>query len=424
MQISRKDIFDGIALTTVKTGKFKFNRIFIDLILPLEREHAAENALFTSVLLRGTNNHQNLLSIQKELASLYGAEIDSYVGTNGEAHVITIYAKLLSNRYALNGEDITGGVTSLLTEIIKSPKTENGVFDKAYVESEKDKLITDIEAQINDKDSFALKRCTEIMCANEAWGISEIGKAEDVAKITPASLFERYKYILSHAKTEVWVIGDIEEAVSEAFVRNTFADVARGEIPDYSTDVVKEATEVKKVCEHQTLNQGKLVLGFRTGIGGYEEDYNVLRVLNGVFGSGTQSKLFRNVREKLSLCYHCSSRIYTKGVMMVTSGIEVANREKARNEILFQLEEIKKGNITEEELVSAKKRLRNAFLSVDDSADAIHSHYASSRIFGSEDSPADLIEKTERVTIEQVVAAAKNIQLDTEYFLCGTEGAQ
>ena len=422
MQISRKDIFDGIALTTVKTNKFKFNRIFIDFILPLEREHAAENALFTSVLLRGTKNHGDLLSIQKALSALYGAEIDSYVGTSGEAHVITVYAKLLANRYALRGEDITGGVTALLKEIVTEPKTENGVFCSAYVENEKEKLITDIEAQINDKDSFALKRCTEIMCANEAWGISEIGRAEDVEGITPASLFERYEYILSHAKTEIYFIGDIEEDDAEAFVRDTFADIARAEIPDYSTDVIKDVREVKSVCEHQSINQGKLVLGFRTGIGGYEDDYDVLRVLNGVFGSGTQSKLFRNVREKLSLCYHCSSRIYTKGVMMVTSGIKVSNYEKAKNEILFQLEEIKKGNITEEEIVSAKKRLRNGFLSIDDSADAIHSHYSAAEVFGSSDSPADLIEKTERVTREQIIAAAQNVKLDTEYFLCGTEG--
>ena len=422
MQISRKDIFDGIALTTVKTNKFKFNRIFIDFILPLEREHAAENALFTSVLLRGTKKHGDLLSIQKALSALYGAEIDSYVGTSGEAHVITVYAKLLANRYALRGEDITGGVTALLKEIITQPKTENGVFCSAYVENEKEKLITDIEVQINDKDSFALKRCTEIMCANEAWGISEIGRAEDVDCITPASLFERYEYILSHAKTEIYFIGDIEEDDAEAFVRDTFADIARAEIPDYSTDVIKDVREVKSVCEHQSINQGKLVLGFRTGIGGYEDDYDVLRVLNGVFGSGTQSKLFRNVREKLSLCYHCSSRIYTKGVMMVTSGIKVSNYEKAKNEILFQLEEIKKGNITEEEIVSAKKRLRNGFLSIDDSADAIHSHYSAAEVFGSSDSPADLIEKTERVTREQIIAAAQNVKLDTEYFLCGTEG--
>ena len=422
MQISRKNIFDGIALTTIKTNKFKFNRVFIDFILPLEREHAAENALFTSVLLRGTKKHENLLSIQKALSALYGAEVDSYVGTSGEAHVITVYAKLLANRYALRGEDITGGVISLLKEIIKEPKTENGVFDSAYVENEKEKLITDIEAQINDKDSFALKRCTEIMCANEAWGVSEIGKKEDVAKITPASLFERYKYVLSHAKAEVFVIGDIEESDAEAFVRDMFADTERGEIPDYSTKIITEVGEVKSVCEHQSLNQGKLVLGFRTGIGGYDADYDVLRVLNGVFGAGTQSKLFRNVREKLSLCYHCSSRIYTKGVMMVTSGIKVSNYEKAKNEILFQLEEIKKGNITEEEITSAKKRLRNAFLSISDSADSLHSHYSAAEVFGSSDSPCDLIEKTERVTREQIIEAAKKVQLDTEYFLCGTEG--
>ena len=422
MQISRKDIFDGIALTTVITDKFKFNRIFIDFILPLEREHVAENALFTSVLLRGTEKHPNMLSIQKELASLYGAEMDSYVGTNGETHVITVYAKLLADKFALGGEDITGGAASLLSEIITNPKKENGVFDETFVESEKEKLITDIEAQINEKDAYALKRCIEIMCEKEAWGVSELGKIEEVKKITPASLFKRYKYILSHAKIEIFAIGNLDEVKMELFARNIFANVARGAVPDYSTKIVKDVEKVKDVCEYQALNQGKLVLGFRTGIGGYDADYHVLRVLNCVFGSGTQSKLFRNVREKLSLCYHCSSRIYPKGVMMVTSGIEVKNREKAKNEILTQLEAVKKGDISAEELESAKKRLRNSMLSVEDSAEAIHSHYAGNRIFGIFETPSETIAKMESVTVEEIVAAAKNIKLDTEYFLCGTEG--
>jgi hypothetical protein len=152
-----------------------------------------------------------------------------------------------------------------------------------------------------------------------------------------------------------------------------------------------------------------------------EKEYDVLRVFNCIFGSGTQSKLFMNVREKLSLCYHCSSRIYSKGVMMVTSGIEPANYDKARNEILAQLDEIRNGNISDEEMDSAKKRLRNSMLSVGDSAEAIHSWYVNNRIFGIEASPEELIAKIERVTKEEVAAAAKKVTLDTEYFLCGEE---
>ncbi|MBQ8404682.1 MAG: insulinase family protein [Clostridia bacterium] len=422
MQISRKEIFDGIALTAVKTDKFKFNRIFIDFIVPLTHEHAAENALFADVLTRGTEKYPGLLAVQKKLSSLYGADIDSYVGTSGEAHIITIYAKLIKDKYTLGGESITAALNELLAEVITKPQTENGVFLSEYVESEKEKLINDIAAQINDKDSFALHRAIELMCANEAWGVSEFGKAEDVEKITPASLFEHYKYLLSHAQIEVFTVGEFPEGAEEALVRELFADTARGEVPDYSTKIIKTVEKVKTIREHQELKQGKLVLGFRTGIGGYEEDYDVLRVLNCVFGSGTQSKLFLNVREKLSLCYHCSSRIYTKGVMMVTSGIEVKNYEKAKNEILFQLDEIRNGNISETEISSAKKRLRNAMLSVSDSPEALHSWYANNRIFGITDTPEEIIAKTEAVTKEQLVAAAQKIALDTEYFLCGTEG--
>ena len=212
--------------------------------------------------------------------------------------------------------------------------------------------------------------------------------------------------------------------MAENVVREIFGKVQRGNVPDYSTKIVRTAEKVKKAVEHQELKQGKLVLGFRTGVSAYEEEYDVLRVFNCIFGSGTQSKLFMNVREKLSLCYHCSSRIYSKGVMMVTSGIEPANYDKAKNEILLQLDEIRKGNISDEEMDSAKKRLRNSMLSVGDSAEAIHSWYVNNRIFGIEATPEEMIAKIERVTKEEVASAAKKVVLDTEYFLCGEEASK
>lgn len=422
MQISRKDISNGIALNTVKTNKFKFNRIFIDFILPLEREHAAENALFASVLLRGTKKHPSLLSIQQKLSSIYGAIMDSYVETRGEAHVITLYSKFLDDAFALGDEDITGEATSLISEVLTEPKTVDGVFDATFVESEKQKLINSIEAQINDKNAFALKRCIQVMCEKEAWGISHAGEVEDVEKITPVSLFERYKYILSHAKIEVWAIGTMDEQKTEEWVRSMFKNIERGEVPDYSTKIITDVEKIKTVCEHQNIAQGKLVLGFRTGVGGYDKDIYVMRVFNSIFGgSSTQSKLFCNVREKLSLCYFCASSIYMKGAMTVISGIEPKNKEKAKAEILAQLEAIKNGDITEEELENAKKSIRNAFLNIEDRPERIHSHYLGGEIFNMAETPAEAIEKTESVTIEQIVDIAKNIKLDTEYFLCGTE---
>jgi predicted Zn-dependent peptidase len=421
MQISRKEIYDGIALTVIETDKFKFNRIFIDFVLPLENERAAKNALFADVLMRGTEKYPGLLPLQKKLSSLYGADVDTYVGTSGEAHVITVFAKLLKDKYALGGEEITREGAELLCEVLTNPQKENGIFCEAYVESEKEKLIDDIAAQINDKDAYALHRAIEIMCEGEAWGISELGKPEDVEKITAGELYEHYNYVLSHAQAEVFAIGEFPEGTPEKLVRDMFGGVSRGEVPDHSTKIVRAAGEVKKAVEHQELRQGKLVLGFRTGVGEGEDGYDALKVFNCVFGSGTQSKLFMNVREKLSLCYHCSSRIYAKGVMMVTSGIEPANYDKARNEILAQLDEIRNGNISDEEMDSAKKRLRNSMLSVGDSPEALHSWYANNNIFSLSATPEEMIERLERVTKEDVAEAAKKITLDTEYFLCGKE---
>lgn len=424
MQISRKCIADGVFLTTVKTDKFKFNRVFADFILPLEKEHASTNALFPSVLLRGSVNHPNLLSIQRALSSLYGADADSYVSTCGEAHVITFYLKLMKEKYAIDKSDITGGATSLLRELMREPITENGVFSGEYVESEKHKLIDDIAAQINDKDSFAQRRCIELMCANEAWGVSELGKAEDVEKITPSSLYERYKYTLSHARAEFWFIGDFEYAAAENFVRGIFSGVSRGNTPDFSTRIVRDVAAQRKITETQNINQGKLVLGYRAGKGGYDGDFYVLKVLNSIFGGTAQSKLFLNVREKLSLCYSCSSRLYNKGIIIVSAGIEPKNHDIALKEIEAQLDAVRNGEITEEELEEAKRQLKNSLISVEDSAEALHSYYLGNTIFGSSDSPCELIKKIESVTVTEIAEAARGIKLDTEYFLYGTEAGR
>ncbi|MGN1094920.1 MAG: EF-P 5-aminopentanol modification-associated protein YfmF [Eubacteriales bacterium] len=422
MLISRKDISDGVSITAVKTDKFKFNRVFIDFILPLCREHASENAMFSDVLFRGTKLHPDLLSIQRELSSLYGAEADSYVGTCGEAHVITMYAKLMKDKYAIDGTDITRGVLSLLSEIITMPRTENGVFLPEYVESEKEKLSDDIASQINDKDSYAVRRCIEIMCENEAWSVSELGRQKDVEKITPASLYERYKYILSHARTEIFTVGELSLEEAERFARGIFSGVSRGKTPDFSTQVISDVSSVRSVTERQTnINQGRLVLGFRTGKGAYDADFYVLKVLNAVFGGGVMSKLFVNVREKMSLCYYCNSRLYNKGVMIVSSGIDSKNRAAAKNAIMEQLDEIRHGKISEEELSEAKKYIRNSLLSISDGAGAIHSYYLSNLVFGIKDTPEEMIEKTERVSVSDIVHAAEGIKLDTEYFLCGGE---
>jgi hypothetical protein len=115
---------------------------------------------------------------------------------------------------------------------------------------------------------------------------------------------------------------------------------------------VETAEDVTYVKETAPVKQGKLVMGFRLGMKDRNDDYAAKRIMSDVFGGNPNSKLFKVVREEMSLCYYCSSRMLrAKGIMLVQSGIESFNEEKAKTAILDQLEEIKKGNFTEEDLI-------------------------------------------------------------------------
>jgi predicted Zn-dependent peptidase len=295
------------------------------------------------------------------------------------------------------------------------------------VESEKELQCESIRSLKNSPRSYASEKCRALLYCNEPCGASAYGSEEQVMSITREELTAHWKDLLSNLRLDAFFVGRDEKylisALSQCLLPEMkgFCKASKGDDGLYRV-FVEPKKETLYAEDTLPVSQGQLLLAYRTGATLTDEGFYACTLLNEILGASPISKLFMNVREKQSLCYHCSSRIYTKGVMMVTSGIKVSNYEKAKNEILFQLEEIKKGNITEEEITSAKKRLRNAFLSISDSADSLHSHYSAAEVFGSSDSPLDLIEKTERVTREQIIEAAKKVQLDTEYFLCGTEG--
>jgi predicted Zn-dependent peptidase len=232
--------------------------------------------------------------------------------------------------------------------------------------------------------------------------------------------------VLSRARVEIFAVGNFDfDTLCETF-RASFAQADRKEVYTISTKPLSAPKEtVKTVYERQNIAQGKLSLGFYTGITAADDNYTTMQILNAVYGAGVTSKLFCNVREKLSLCYYCgSSDNAQKGFMTVNSGIEFKNEKKAADEILAQLEEIKNGNISESELRDAKLALIDSAERIADSAVNTLNWYFSGVMNGKILTPAEKREKIEAVTVADIVEIAKNIRLDTYYFLCNKEENQ
>lgn len=414
-------ISDGIFLNVISTDKFKTNYLSINFITQLDKKTASLNALLPEVLVRGTQKHKDIPALKTALDDLYAASVEGKVFKRGEYQICGLNASWLADKYSIDGTRITEGTLDLFEEILFMPYTEEGHFSDTYVESEKNDLIDDIRALINNKNSYAVIRCKEEMCKNERGGISEYGDEESVRNITSEALYDAYQDLLRTSRIEVFYVGSGSKADIQARIEKMFAGKNRSYKAFEKSPVITEVGEVKNVTEKMSAAQGKLALGFRTGsvVGG--EDYSAFPVFVEMFGNSPVSKLFMNVREKLSLCYYCRAiPDGIKGIMTVTAGIEVCNKEKTQNEILAQLDAVKNGDITDEELILAKKSLKNAYNELNDSPPALEGWYLTRRLSDLGDSHEKVCESFMKVTREDVIRVANKIKLDTVYFLEGT----
>ena len=425
MEGKRTQLFPGVWLRTVHTDKFKSAYLSLTLMTQLNRENASANALLPRVLRRGTMVHPDMESLSAALDELYGGAVEPVVRKRGESQCVGFLASFLDNAYALNGEDILSGAAELLGEMLLNPLTRDGVFDPDYVEGEKANLIDELRGQINDKRIYATRRLTQLMCREESFGADKLGQEDKVAAITPESLWARYQKLLSSAQIEVYYSGSADpERVREIMERvfSTLPVSQEREEPECEVRIHAEQ-EPNVIEEVMDVNQGKLAMGWRTGgITVWEEECPALVLCSAVFGGTSMSKLFMNVRERLSLCYYASSALEKqKGLMIVSSGIEFQNYETAKREILAQLEDVKAGKITDDELEGARRILINQYRSIEDEQGRMEEYWLGQAAAGTEDDPGTLAARLETVTGEQIAQVARKLELDTVYFLKGKE---
>ena len=304
-EVSRRELFPGVWLRTVHTNKFKSAYLSVTLLAPLEPETAAANALIPSVLRRGTAAHPDMESLSAALDELYGGAIEPAVRRKGETQCVGFVASFLDDAYALNGEKILESAAALLGELLLRPYTQDGIFCPDYTAGERANLIDRIRGQINDKRSYATHRLIQLMCGEEAFGTDKLGDETTAAAITPAALWQRYQELLRTAAVEVYYCGSAQPERVEAALSSALSGLPVNEarvVPDCEVRI-HAGTQPRVVEEALDVTQGKLAMGFRTGgITCWEEEYPALAMCSAVFGGTTLSKLFLNVREKLSLC--------------------------------------------------------------------------------------------------------------------------
>ena len=423
METTRKEIAPGVSLTYLHTDKFKTGFMSLTLLTQLTREDAAKNALIPYVLRRGTLKHPDMEALSATLDDLYGARIEPAVRKKGEIQCIGFFADFVDDAYVPGHESIVEKISQLMGELLLSPNTRGGLLLPQYVDSEKEKLIERIRSVINDKTSYSVHRLRELMCFSEDYAVSAIGTEEAANSIGYQKLTKHYRKLLMESPIEIFYCGSAELWRVERAVTESLSTLPRGDINvDIGTDIRLNAIEDEPriFTEELDVTQGKLAIGFRLGDGMLDPDAAALTVLNAVYGGALTSKLFTHVRERLSLCYFASSSMDRhKGVMFAYSGIEFDKYDEALSEILAQLEAVKDGDITDEELDSAKRYVATHLRASMDSPAALEDFWLSQNIGGLPYGPEELAALCEDVAKGDVVKLAGGIQCDAIYFLRG-----
>lgn len=417
--MERTKLGAGLTLCTHSTEQFKTSAVSVNIITPLD-EAASEKALLVHLLSRTNKAYPTLTLMNRRLASLYGAVISPSVAKAGEAHILKLSLISIDDRFSLGGESILLDGIKLLLDCLFTPDITPKGFKEENMQREKRLLKEKIDSQNDDKIVYAYNRMIEEMCCDEAFSISPLGTKEKIDTLSGKDIFDIWKKLLLTYPVQINVTGSFEKDRITSVIKEYFSRLDRKEddIIYPHTEFLSESYDVKTVTEKQKVQQGKLVIGFRAGMTYNMDNYAAIKVMNAIFGSGTFSKLFTNVREKMSLCYYCSARLLEqKGIIAVQSGVETENTGKALEAILAELDEVRQGHFTDEIIEAAKLSLKENWLSVSDSVPSIDAWMTSECLSGEFMTPDMYIAMTDSVSREEIIVAANMVTQDTVYIL-------
>ena len=417
-----KTIFDGVEKIYIPNKTFNTTLVSVNFYLPLCCETIAKYALLPEILMTCSEDYPDYLKLNYKLSHLYGADAEASVSKVGDCLCVKFIASSINDRFAFSNESAVGDTVDLLLDLIFKPKVKNCAFFDEDIKREKRKLIDRIKGDLNEKRTYARNRLIAEMFEDDPYGVYRLGKVEDVLKITGEDLFSAWKEMLETAFIRIHTIGEKESSSVYDRIISELSRVNRHSITDiYKTTSLKQRDAVKRVEEKMDVAQGKLVMGFNCAAGNDDNSLDTM-IMCDIFGGGPYSRLFNNVREKMSLCYYCSATsMRNKGFMMVDCGVEKENAEKAEQAILEQLDLIKQGEFTDFEFDSSIKSISDSLKSYKDSKQALDIWYTIKATGRNIYSPEELIEKLSTVTKENVCEAAKKCRYNTVYMLMPEE---
>ena len=420
MQYQEKEIKKGIEFHELNTNKFKTNLVAVFLTTKLTRENVTKNALISTILRRGSKSMPSQEEISKQMEEMYGASFDCGLDKIGDNQVLKFYMETINDDFIpQQKENMLKTTLEKILEIVFNPYIENGEFKKDYVEQEKNTIKQRIQGKIDNKARYALNRCIEEMYKDEPYGLYKFGYVEDLDAINGKNLYEYYQELIKNCKIDILVSGILPDDIEEIIKENENIKNLQEREPSYVMPKLTTKSEEKEnvVTESMEVTQGKLVLGLDIKLENEKQKYDAL-LYNSILGGTANSKMFQNVREKAHLAYVASSSyIRQKSNIFINCGIEINNYEKALEIVKKQIDDMKKGDFTEEDIENAKKGIISTIDLIDDEQDTGITYYFGQELSNNKISPEEYKEIVQKVQKDDIVKIANSVSIDTIYFL-------
>ena len=395
-------------ITKIQTKKFKTNVYALYLTIPMKSEDITYNALIPTILKRGCEKYTDQLKISKKLEEMYDATLGIGISKTGNNEVLKFYIESLNNNYIPENEDLSKTSIEMLLNIVMHPLIINGKFDEDYVRQEKENLKKVIQSRKDNKDTYANNRLLEEMFKEQPFGQYKFGNIDEIDNITSEKLYEKYKELIKNSEKYLYIVGDVKNLNIESY------NIDEKEITISKEFPVKISEKENIVKEQMDVTQGKLVIGLNTP----NIENEKIALYNTILGRGANSKLFLNVREKEGLAYSAGSTYLKRNnAIIISTGIEVSKYNKAIEVIKNQLKDMEDGNITEKEMKDAKQFINAGLNLINESSENMIEYRFDKDLYNQEIDVEKYRKKIEEVKKEDIVKVAKQIKIDTIYFL-------
>lgn len=407
-------------LHVIETDKFKTIMVKVNFKRQLKKDEISMRNMLVNVLFESSKKYptKRLMEIQTEELYELGYRGSNY--SSGIYNVMGFDCVFLNPKYS--DETIVEDSLDFLKEILFNPNVDDDGFDKKSFDIAYHILEDHLLSLKENADLYSQIRLYEELEPDSIISYRKCGYNEDLDKINRQNLYKYYLDVLNNDIVDIFVVGDVKAEEIRKIISKLFQFETRDKtsLSHFYQSKLKRET-INFQTELTEFNQSKLLMGLKIEDASDFELRYVLNILNYILGGSPDSKLFQNVREKNSLCYTISSVSQPLiSILLIHAGINADDYDCACSIILQQIEDMKKGNFTLEDIDKAVITYKNSMIEITEMPDGLISLYSGIEYLNS-DTVEERLKKIESVTKDDIVNLANKLTLDTIFFLEGGE---